>query len=297
MSKTRLTRWTFSTNRVRGEFASDGVSLRSSFHDARTGAGLNEVRPDWNWGPLLPYRVLSRDGWHGELRDMPHRFTALEDGFEAAWEPSLAHPVAVVIRTRLTAPDTFDTTIELRAAATLTDYEITYSHYLDNAFDGGAWVIATDLRAPGTDPSRPDPAQCIDACPSLVPWAGKFIAFPRDERAAHMLTDGRWQRGRYCTRFIPGRYYAMPLVFQAHRTSPLAVLWMAAPDDAYAVSMITVVPPEVRTAHNSLYLPLFGRTIHAGETATTRHRMVWADCGRDAVAHVAHYRRFLGTGR
>lgn len=288
-------RWTFATTRVRGEFTSDGLALRSKFYDARTGAYLNEVRPNWDWGLLLPYRVLSCDNWHGELRDMPHTFTVLPDGFEAVWTPTPAHPVHVTIRTRLSAPDTFDTTIEATAQATLPDYEILYSTYLDNAFDAGAWVIGSDLRPPDSDLTRPDPSHCTDVCPPPLPWVGKFVSFPRDEHAAHLLTDGRWQRGRYTTRFIPGRYYALPLSFMAHRESSLCLLWMAPPEDAYAVSMITMPPPETRTAHNSLYLPLFGRTIHAGETLTARHRMLWADVGRDAAAHVRAYRQFVGT--
>lgn len=295
MSTSASTCWTFSTTRVRGEFRSDGTTLRSRFFDARTGAYLNEVRPRWDFGPLLPYRVLSRGDWHGELRDMPHAFTVLGDGFQAIWEPSAAHPARVTIQTRLTAPDTFDTLIEVQARLTLVDYEIFYSTYLDNAFDGGAGGISTDLRPVGSDLRRPDPAQCVDVRPALEPWVGTYVAFPRDEAAAHLLTDGRWQRGRHFTRFIPCRYYAMPVNFMARRESALAAVWMAPPEDAYAVSVIAVVPPEIRTNHNAVYLPLIGRTIHAGETFAARHRMVWADCGRDPKMHVELYRKFVGT--
>jgi hypothetical protein len=95
--------------------------------------------------------------------------------------------------------------------------------------------------------------------------------FPRDDGAAKIVGDGRWQRPPN-----PVNWKIMPPLFAplAMRRDPqtgLAALLMAPREDCFAVAT-----PYGEEGHRSLYLSLFGRDIPAGQTVVARTRLVLA---------------------
>lgn len=271
------TRWEYSSGRIEGFFESDGSTLKNESRDTQTGAPIGEM--------LLPYRLLSRNGWHGEARSMPHAMTVQDNGIQCRWEPTIAHPAELIIRTSLVAEGVFDIDIRVAAWQRLQDYELFYSQYFDRSFRGGAYVRAL--------PAEQNPVTgWTQVFPGADPvFRGMYVAFPRDERGAGMICDGRWQRGRHFTRFVPCRYYAEPLGFYKNADSGLSVSLMAERENCYAVSMAYHAedPHDHVGQHNSLYLSLFGRDIQPGEMAAARLRMVVKSSHADALEHFDHF--------
>lgn len=236
---------------------------------------------------LAPYRLLARGAWMGEARVMPHRAEPTGDGIDIVWGASLQHQATLRLRITFPEPGAIDVAIDVTGHALYRDYELFMSSYFREGFRSGAYVA-------------PVLGEAADRVVQLRPEANPlfremYLAFPRDERAANIVTDGRWQRGRHHTRFLPARYYGLPLGFYGQRDGPLDVLFMGSPEDVFAVNMAyaTEEPDDHVGQHNSLYLSLFGRDLHPGERWQTRVRLAFGDFDRDPVAHREAYDRFL----
>jgi hypothetical protein len=238
---------------------------------------------------LAVYRLLSRSGWMGEARSMPHVARPVEEGVEVLWAPSLAHHAQLRARFIIQEPGHIDCLLDVLGHTYYPDYEVFLSNYFAPEFRSGGYVH------PGRSEASGEPVQIL---PEAAPvYREMYVAFPRDEQAAHLITDGRWQRGRHFTRFLPARYYAVPLGFYAHRRSALDVLVMGLPRDVFAVSMAyaTDDPADTVGRHNSLYLSLFGRDLHPGERWHTVFRLSVGEFNRERAEHLAQYRRFVAV--
>lgn len=236
---------------------------------------------------LAPYRLLARSAWMGEARAMPHRVNPTEDGIEIIWDASLNHQVTLGMRITFPDPHLIDTTIDVTGHAFYPDYEVFLSAYFRQGFRSGAYVRPAMGESPTT---------AIQLQPEGNPlFREMYLAFPRDEQAAHIITDGRWQRGRHHTRFLPARYYGLPLGFYGQTGGALDVLFMGTPEDVFAVNMayLAADPEDQVGQHNSLYLSLFGRDLHPGERWRTRVRLAFGEYGRDQNAHQQEYQRFI----
>lgn len=235
---------------------------------------------------LAPYRLLARDAWMGEVRQMAHTAT-IGNGMHVSFAPSFIHQAALDFRVSMTRPDALDVTVDIRPCTTYLDYELLISAYLAEGFRPGAYI------GPGV---RGIPATPKQVRPTHDPvYEDMYVAFPRDERSAALLSDGRWQRGRHFTRFAPVRYHAAPVAFSAHEDSELDVLLMGPPQDVFTVSMAYHAddPADDVGQHRSLYLSLLGRDIHPGERLRTSFRLQLGVFGRSKDDHLAAVDAFL----
>ena len=234
---------------------------------------------------FAPYRLLARSAWMGEAREMPHRAAPIANGIEIVWAPTVTHQAELRLRITVAEPGAIDCQIEVTGHGFYPDYEVFLSAYFAKGFRPGAWLAP--VRGRGTEPELVRPV----ADPV---FREMYVAFPRDERAAAVITDGRWQCGRHHTRFVPARYYGLPLGFYAEDDGPLDVLLMGPPEDVYTVSMAyaTDDPTDDVGQHNSLYLALFGRDLHPGDRWRTSTRLVFGDFDRDAVRHREQFDTF-----
>ena len=237
---------------------------------------------------FAPYRLLARSAWMGEAREMPHRAMPDGEGVEIVWPPTIGHQVELRLRIGFAEPGTVDCAVEVTGYGHYPDYEFFLSAYFARGFRPGAWLAP--VRGQGTEPELVRP----EANPI---FREMYLSFPRDERAAAILADGRWQRGRHHTRFLPARYYGLPLGLYARDDGPLDVLLMGHPEDVFAVSMAyaTDDPTDDVGQHNSLYLSLFGRDLHPGDRWRTATRLVFDDLDRDPSRHREAYDAFLTT--
>ncbi len=277
------TRWEYSHGHIKGHFESDGVALKNHSYDTATGAPVGSL--------MLPYRLLSRNGWHGEAREMSHTMTVQQNGFECRWAPSIAHPAELTFQVSMVDEGVFDIGIRVAALQKLVDYEWFISQYFDRSFRGGTYVQSL----PGESGPAAGWTQVFPEANSI--YREMYIAFPRDERGAGMICDGRWQRGRHFTRFVPCRYYAEPFGFYHNASSGLSVSLMGERKNCYAVSMAYHAedPDDHVGQHNSLYVSLFGRDIQPGETAVARLRLAVERSGKDAQRHFSQFMDFQNT--
>ncbi len=271
--------WKYASGLVVGCIESDGVNLTSRFSEAATGLPIGQL--------LLPYRLLSRDRWHGEAREMPHAMVTQPTGFSITWPESKAHPVRLTMHLTVSEEDVFDITFRAEVQQRLTDYELFQSFYFAREFRGGGYVHALPYETPHV-------SDLVQVQPVDDPlYREMYLSFPRDERSAAVLCDGRWQRGRHFTRFLPARYYGIPLGYFASASNGIGIAVMGR-QDVFAVSM-AYNSADVQNSvgqHNSLYLSLLGRTVSPGETVNTGYRMVVGRFGRDARSHLALYEAY-----
>jgi hypothetical protein len=238
---------------------------------------------------LAPYRLLSHSGWMGEARSMAHQATAIEDGLQIVWSPTHAHQATLSTHIRFREPGYIDTDIDVVGHAFYPNYEVFMSAYFREGFRSGGYLSSIKTKSSNA---------VVQVRPEHNPiFQEMYLSFPRDEAAAHVITDGRWQRGRHHTRFLPARFYGLPLGFYSQVDGPVEALFMGLPDDVYSVNMayFTDDPNDHVGQHNSLYLSLFGQDLHPGERWQTTVRFTVGEFGGDQDMHQEEYRQFLSS--
>ena len=277
-----MTTFTWNADQGRGEFQTDRLTgvLRADGRQVLISEVIDRLSGRRIDGGMLfaPYRLLARSAWMGEAREMTHRVTPQANGIDVEWEPSIAHQVSLRMEIRIGRVGILDCAIEVVGHAYYPAYEVFLSSYFARGFAPGGYLA----------PLAPSELDATQVRPQANPiFREMYVAFPRDEAAAGLLTDGRWRRGRHHTRFLAARYYGMPLGFYARDDGPLDVLLMGLPEDVYSVSMAyrTDDPSDDVGQHNSLYLSLFGRDLHPGERWRTSVRLVIDDFNRDRERH------------
>jgi hypothetical protein len=162
-------------------------------------------------------------------------------------------------------------------------FEILLSAYLAAGFESGAYVAQKEF-----GPIEQEQIRLLDQ-PMIH---GLYPFFPRDEAGAHLLTDGRHQKGRWYWRMAIGRRYALPLAF--FNQDGVDAILMGRPDDVYAVGATYQGDKSDSVAdHRALYLSLFGEDLKAGEGRRTQMRMVIGEFGGNPDRHRELYETFL----
>jgi hypothetical protein len=236
---------------------------------------------------LAPYRLLARSAWMGEVREMAHTVAPTDSGVVLTFDPTDAHHARLEFTLEIVEPDSIDCRVDITSHAYYPDYELMISAYFAEGLRPGGYV------GPGV---RAATSELEQVRPVENPiYKHMYVAFPRDERSANLLSDGRWQRGRHFTRFAAVRYYGLPLGVYGHERSGLDVLLMGRSDDVFAVSMAyhSDDPLDDVGQHRSLYLSLLGRDIHPGQRVRTTYRMQLGEFGHQPEQHVAQHEKFL----
>lgn len=282
---------TFSLSRLSGILSCNPSDFHGKSHHFRevvhTPSG-KRVSPDKQGmvksGLLNFYRVLVRGGYLTELREEEAIVRPEVDGITLIWEPSIRMQAEVTARFIFREPNIIDMDLSVESLTHYPDFEILLSAYMGPGFEGGAYVAKKEF-----EPSEPEQIRIVDQ-PMIH---GIWPFFPRDEAGAHLLTDGRHQKGRWYWRMAIGRRYGMPLAFSSN--ADVDVLLMGRPEDVYAVGASYKGDPETDgvARHRSLYLSLFGEDFQPGEGRRTRMRMIIDDFGGDPETHAALYQAFL----
>ena len=231
--------------------------------------GLTEVihvptgrRLDGSVGILSFYRVFTANKRYGTAAwDWPNgKATRLPDGaVEYAWPATDDRPVEFKAIYLWKNPTTIDVEITVTARAEVKGFESFLASYFDKAF-------AT-------------PAAYADKAGFLVAKkdAGDWQMFPRDEKSAPLIQDGRWKIEPNPVDWAIRPQLAAPLAVRRDAESKLAVIVMAPPEDCFAVAM-----PYEGEQHYSLYLSLLGRDLKVGQTLKAHARFVVAESVSDA---------------
>jgi hypothetical protein len=224
-------------------------------------------------GCFSHYRLLASDARYGEAGWNWASSAALQaDGsVEVRWAQDAEHPFDMRAVYRWASSNALDVTTTVTAQKELHRFEV----FLASYFDGfpAAFGYAKDGFIEARQPM------------------GDWLAFHRDDAAAVMIGDGRWQRPPNPVTFKPVALYGGALGMRRDAKTGLAALVMAPPTDCFAVLM-----PFGEEGHRSLYLSLFGRDFKRGESATARSRLVVGHAISDAEA-IRMYEKYLKEAR
>ena len=224
-------------------------------------------------GSFTLFRTYARNAWLMELRAVEPVVTRHEDGATLLWSPNIEHQVKTTARFTIREPNIIDLDLSVEGYCHYPDYELLFSNYVAPEMAGNLFV---KRGAAGSGEH-----ERISVADNSA-FHGMYIFFPRDERAAHIMTDGRGQRGRWYWRAALGRDYACPMGAAGNgRTS---VLLMGRPEDVSAVGVTYSAEGENYDGvarHHALYLSLFGRDLHPGEAWRTQVRLAVCRDGTD----------------
>ncbi|MFC1761114.1 hypothetical protein ACFL6U_03440 [Planctomycetota bacterium] len=234
-------------------------------------------------GFLNFFRVLTKGGYLSELRAEKAHVKPEKDGATLTWPPTIRRQAKIIIRFTFRQPNMMDMDMSVE---TLTDYqgfEILLSTYQAPGFVSGAYVATNEF-----GPVEPEQIRVMDQ-PMIH---GVWPFFPRDEKGANTLTDGRHQKGRWYWRMAIGRRYGYPMAFFSK--GDIDTILMGRPEDVYAVGVTYQGDEEDNLAdHRSLYLSLLGEDLAAGQSKRTQMRLIIDQFGSAPEKHAALYEEFL----
>ena len=185
----------FDTGFLRGRLCGDGRALGLA-PLAVSASGIELARPP---GLLSIYRLLDRS--HRYLpdgRDWACRTRLSDDGAaEVAWAADEAHPFDMTATYRWSGPGTLDLTLGVSAKGVLRGFEV----FLASYFHGFPRCSVRARREGGE----------AAAWLATDPAAGTWQMFPRDERAAGLIADGRWKHPPISVEWAIRSPYAEPV--------------------------------------------------------------------------------------
>ena len=230
------------------------------------------------FGILSPYRMLTSDARFGTAAwDWASKAELLADGAARVhWSPDDVHPLEMTGVYRWAADDTLDLELTVKPRRDLRRFEL----FLASYFSGFPASLACVRQPPSANGSY----RFAEATKDLGDW----LTFPRDDAAAAIYGDGRWDRPPNPVTWKMMPRLAAPIALRRDAKSGLTAVLMSRPNDCFAISM-----PYGEEGHRSVYLSLFGRDLKAGETASAGARLV---IGRDITDDRAMqlYRAYLG---
>jgi hypothetical protein len=271
--------WSFETDAMEGELKADAqahVHGVTSLVQKSTGRQVVQE----NLFCLHLYRVLTRNHWLSQCRDVPHAGVLEGDELVIRWpEDALGPGLEGEARYRVSSDNSLD------LAVTLTNtgrwhraLELYTSNYFAPSLHPGLYTVTPFVGpASTTHPAvltRPVDSPATRFC---------YHVWPRDVFGAQSFTDGRWEYGTHSP--VPwaiGRWFAYPLGFYATDDRETLAVVMARPDDCFAMctSYHSDDPDDGVAHHNSLYHSLIGADAGPGWQRTVRQRLVltdWAD--------------------
>ena len=237
-------------------------------------------------GSFTVFRSYARESWLTELRAVKPEVTRRDNGALLVWEPTISHQAKVSALFTVREPNMIDLDVAVEGYAHYADYELLLSNYVAPCLQGGLFV-RRDTSTKGMGYER------IEVTDTAA-FHGMFPFFPRDERAAHIMTDGRGQKGRWYWRVACGRSYAMPIGFATD--GRVVVAFMGRPEDVSSVGVTYSAKGanyDNVARHHALYLSLFGRDLHPGDGWRTQIRLVVQGYEEDPGGPLSVYEQFM----
>jgi hypothetical protein len=206
------------------------------------------------------YRVFTLGKRYGYgARRWPSTAELHPDGsVEVVWTPTPERPFELRATYSWVTPNTLDLVTVVRAETELEAFEVFLASYYQPPFiDSRVWA--------SRDPRGGNKAGFVSADQEFGVW----LAFPRDERAADVIADGRWELEPHPLDWTMMPNFALPLAIRRDPGSGLTVVVMAQRDDCFGV-----FTPYGEEKHYSNYMSLFGHDIKASERFSVHSRLV-----------------------
>ncbi len=255
----------FDTGTLRGRLKVDG-KYQGVYPLVDSATGTNLVHPP---GVFSLYRVFSGKVRFGNAaRDWPTEPRLLPDGaVQVRWPAAEDHPVEIVAVYRWTDAEVLDLELAVTPRRHMPKFELFLSSYFGKGFRGAVY-----LKPEGGSQEQPRFVP-IDKTPGA---AGRYVMFPRDDRAVEWIEDGRWQAGANPVDWDIERAFAAPLALRRDAALGITCALMSRRADCFAVASPWNPATPTAGGYRSLYLSLFGYDVKADQTARACCRLVIA---------------------
>ncbi|HOW72321.1 MAG TPA: hypothetical protein PKY77_17105 [Phycisphaerae bacterium] len=257
-----------------------------SLVDVKTGEELAKGIKDY--GLFNVYRLLaSNKRWGDAGWTLPKKCRLTANGsVRIDWTVAENRPFDLAAVFQWQAPDTLDMEIAVTPRQDLLKFEVFLSSYVKAGMRGLVYL------GPARHGSGKAALMPGDATPLTI---GTYLSFPRNLEAAQLVCDGRWEQGQNPVQWSITRYLAAPLAMRQDPKSGQTLLFMARPQDCFAIeTSYNMDPPDGVAGHYSTYLSLFGQDLKAGKEAKAVARLV-AGRGISPEAAMELYRQFTST--
>ncbi|MBP1994205.1 hypothetical protein [Paenibacillus eucommiae] len=220
---------------------------------------------------LNVYRLMSSGKLMGVARYEPFRVTSFASNrLVLEWEAQDAHPCNMVATYEAINESVLDFTLSVEALQQLESYEVSISSYFDFSWEPFAVISSW--------PGKNDDADMRLIKMEDHPYIkGYYFCLPRDQKAAHIRTDGRWAdaaTGQMIAHHVIGPCYGRPIAIMASQEG--YVVQMTDPEHCLAID-VTYASPDTEDdimKHNATYLNLFGENLQPGDKRSARIRQV-----------------------
>lgn len=217
------------------------------------------------------YRLTSRGEFRGLARKEPFSVSnANESGITLQFPQTEVHPLNMEAEYAVHNDSVIDLTVSIEAKQELEDYEVFISSYMHGSFE--PYVILPIW--PGKEADEDMLLYKVEDQPLLK---GYYLYFPRDDKAAHALFDGRWidrTKNQRIIEAVAGPMYGKPIAIMSN--GHLSIIQMAeteeCPGTLVTYSSDDQSDPIYR--HHATYFSLFGSDLTVGEKRQTRIRQV-----------------------
>ena len=291
--------WSFETDAMKGELSANAETHQHGVTSlTQKSTGRQVVREKLFC--LHLYRVLARNQWFSQCRDLAHTVELAGDELVVRWpltkkadEPAFAPGVEAEARYKVVAANAIELAVTLKNTARWhRDFELFTSNYFDASMNPGLYTI-TPYRGPISDKNPAVVTQPLDNPCSRFCYNG----WPRDIFAAQIFTDGRWEYGMHSpVAWALGRWFAYPFGFYSTGDRKTLAVVMARPDDCFGMctSYHSDDPKDGVAHHNSIYHNLVGCDVGPGWQRTLRQRLTLTDWEADD-APLKAYQEFVAA--
>lgn len=268
----------FETETVSGSYLAAGEyqGMRDLVHRS---TGVQVAAGETLPGLVAPYRVFGNGSRYGDVRDRPNRAEIVAEGLRITFPSNEENPFDLETL-YCWSGDTLDVHSTITAHEDLLGFELCISSYLSAGFRA---FVSRQSNEWGEQGGRIVP---VDA----NPMTDVYAMFPRDETAAGMIFDGRWDLPPYPVRWTVPAWFDLPLAYRRHAKTGVMGLAMGDPKECYTIGISVNDPPEdpdPARGYQAIYFYLFGRDIHQHEVASAQVRWV---IGKDLSEQEIHAR-------
>jgi len=235
------------------------------------------------------YHLLARNLPSGHTgRTMEHEYITLENGVELTIKPSTDCPVTHKVRYEIKEPNVIDLTLSLTSHASLSAYEVWVSSYFYPKLIPYIYLYKNPARS---DIKAEHFVAILENEFIRDWWGGGYLFFPRDNKAACLVFDGRW--GEKYQPFIFGPYYARPLMVTLNKQTGIAFIQMARQEDCIALYSSWIRATAEERPNTAEYFVFFGEDLKPDDTRTARMRSCLIEMREDFNIPLKVYEHFI----
>lgn len=281
-------RYSFETTQVKGSFQAEG-----SYHGVNRFAQKQTEQQviDSRYSALNLFKLMARNQYMGEPRRMDRVVKVTSDALEITWPPTEQHKAEIKAVYEVSGPASVDLTLTVRSEGTYPAYEVFVPNYFVQALRPHLYL------KPARSPQ--DPPDLIVPMVNDV-FRGTLLVFPRDQHAARVAIDGRWDRNEFNAAVVPVtpvRNYAHCVAFLADPEKTFAVVVMAHPRDCYAISAryFADKPKDRMTSYSAVDFCMFGENLLPAEKRTARLRLALTPLDENMSQPLRLYQDFVSS--